>query len=483
MRITAALLLTGCVEPLADSLSVDFGVDGDLDQDPPESPSERGVTDTEPPIDGRPTPDSDVAHDAEPDISMHTERCNGLDDDGDGAADEDIAASPCLTDQPGICAPGRSDCFGGALVCLPVQSAGAEICDGLDNDCDGATDEAADGIPLTMPCYDGPVGTEGVGRCQGGSSACVDGAPGACEGQMLPRDEVCDGVDDDCDGDTDEGALNPCGQCGRDGLHPSGDCCLDALNRCGGCGREPAERCDGLDDDCDGMIDEDLERCGPSLRCNAYRTDRDRQPVAPPERDQAAGEVRLQFVEEYIPGGDAPYVFGLAFNPDGLFYVLRLHTDGLSAAQVCTLGLGGLGAVTSRPNQTNRMNVATTLDLARPDHAAATGELTFPLLSGYYPATSMSFTLWTATGRPGELSILPRGNSGDISAYGWYLRFGPSVVATTCAVDISAAVGVGQCVLSPPDGPFIAGFDRPITAITRFDMPDVVNGMGWNSAC
>lgn len=83
------------------------------------------------------------------------------------------------------------------------------LCNGEDDDCDGAVDEGADGAAITRGCYDGPEGTAGVGACAEGVQRCVDGAFAACEGQVTPIDEVCDDVDDDCDGDP-YGACSPC---------------------------------------------------------------------------------------------------------------------------------------------------------------------------------------------------------------------------------------------------------------------------------
>src|SRR5688572_21982003 len=64
-------------------------------------------------------------------------------------------------------------------------------------------------------CYAAPEETRGVGLCRGGRTSCVAGRWAACSGAVLPRPEICDGEDEDCDGFADDGARSPCGGCDR----------------------------------------------------------------------------------------------------------------------------------------------------------------------------------------------------------------------------------------------------------------------------
>jgi hypothetical protein len=143
-----------------------------------------------------------------------------------------------------------------------------------DEDCDGQIDE---GCPCLAgaKCYTGsPPSTEGTGPCHAGQQACSD-TPHACMGEVTPTDEDCSnpGRDDDCDGVMDD--IPTLGDSCAGTPDAKGVCKAGAVWQCAAgkltCVDAPAasaETCDGLDDDCDGRIDEgfaldsDANNCG-----------------------------------------------------------------------------------------------------------------------------------------------------------------------------------------------------------------------------
>ncbi|HET8936901.1 MAG TPA: hypothetical protein VFN67_25835 [Polyangiales bacterium] len=138
----------------------------------------------------------------------------------------------------------------------------------------GAADSGKCRDGETKPCYSGPVGSAGRGRCAAGIVTCKRESFGACMGERLPGQESCAnlGVDDDCDGRVDEDLTR-----GQACAVPEqvGECALGTL-QCQGAAAVPvcvakqpdAESCNSLDDDCDGLTDEafvltnDVQNCG-----------------------------------------------------------------------------------------------------------------------------------------------------------------------------------------------------------------------------
>jgi hypothetical protein len=158
-----------------------------------------------------------------------------------------------------VCAPRPDAEFG--FCCIPSP----EICDGKDNDCNGEVDQ---GI-APESCYEGLPGTAGVGICRSGEHSCAAGQWGACIGQVLPQSESCNGVDDDCDGEIDNGLLGTqdhCAACGN--ACPSTHQCVA---RACVLSSEPDCR-NGADDDGDGQTDCDDSDCGGRLCMSAPAT-------------------------------------------------------------------------------------------------------------------------------------------------------------------------------------------------------------------
>ncbi len=214
--------------------------------------------------------------------------------------------------------------FAGGGRCFRVgECIDSEKCDGADENCDGRIDE-------TFPEQGAACMTGLLGQCAVGARTCVVGQL-ACQQTVSPTAELCNGLDDDCDGQQDEtfdftSDEAHCGACNR--ACDAGTTCL--ASRC------EETRCDdGFDNDLDGVSDclddsclglECVTPMPPQWRCGALTGD-----AGVPDAGAGDGGPRFGC---YAP--EAACGNGLDDDGDGLADCLDADCEGLTCASGTT---------------------------------------------------------------------------------------------------------------------------------------------------
>src|SRR5204863_118452 len=151
-------------------------------------------------------------------VGPSLEVCNGLDDNCNGAVDDVPGVGMACTAQgivtQGACSAAYA-CVGGmpgpgpnGLTCTQAKGPSREACNGIDDDCNGIVDD----VPgIGLPCTDMSVKTQGpctaAFACNGKAGPGPNGL--TCVQKVSPSPELCNGVDDDCDGAIDNNLKDP----------------------------------------------------------------------------------------------------------------------------------------------------------------------------------------------------------------------------------------------------------------------------------
>jgi hypothetical protein len=223
------------------------------------------------------------------------ELCDGVDNDCDGGVDNDIAGKACdLVNVWGSC-PGVLTCVDGKETCVGDEPA-QEVCDGLDNNCDSVTDEGFvdsnnDGIP---DCLTDDADGDGVPDTIDNCPTIPNPGQQNWDLEHLGADK--DGKGDVCDPDDDDDGVADTSDCQpfNNEVYPGGP-----------------EKCDGQDNNCNGLVDENFSNIDQDSMADCIDPDDDNDGILD-ELDNCPGKYNPAQVNTDYPGD----TFGDLCDPD-----------------------------------------------------------------------------------------------------------------------------------------------------------------------
>ncbi len=205
----------------------------------------------------------------------------------------DCYTGPKGTNGKGICKAGKRSCVNGIVTdCIGQVVPEAEVCNLADDDCNGKTDDVPElqAVPpiafCNSPACDPKFTDAGIecfssekqGICGAGEKVCAaspsGGKPTGCQpfANIQPVPEECNGFDDDCNGEVEDGlTYGPCLLGGQQGICREGEeQCVAGAHKCVKVNSAQTEVCNGKDDDCDGEVDKAGLCTGGALCCRDF---------------------------------------------------------------------------------------------------------------------------------------------------------------------------------------------------------------------